>query len=87
MSIDEREDKLKKRLEKIEALEHELRERERALQSSEKAKKQVLLRLAPTLWDQISAWAQDDFRSINSQIEFLLTEAVKQRTSNNKKSS
>ena len=87
MSIDEREEKLKKRLEEIEVLEHELKERERALQSSEKAKKQVLLRLAPTLWDQISAWAQDDFRSINSQIEFLLTEAVKQRTSNNKKSS
>ena len=84
MNIDEREDKLNKRLEKIEALEQELKERERALQSSEKAKKQVLLRLAPTLWDQISAWAQDDFRSINSQIEYLLNEAVKQRFSNNK---
>ena len=85
MNIDEREDKLQKRLEEIEALEHELKERERALLNNEKAKKQVLLRLAPSLWDQISAWAQDDFRSINSQIEYLLNEAVKQRHSGNKK--
>ena len=45
----------------------------------EKAKKQVLLRLAPSLWDEISAWAEDDFRSINAQIEYLLTEAVRNR--------
>ena len=45
----------------------------------EKAKKQVLLRLAPSLWDDIAAWAEDDFRSINAQIEYLLTEAVRNR--------
>ena len=84
MDLNEREDKLHKRLEKIEALEKEIKDREHALLSNEKAKKQVLLRLAPSLWDQISAWAQDDFRSINSQIEYLLTEAVKQRFNNNK---
>jgi len=50
-----------------------------ALKSKENAKKQVLLRLAPTLWDQIASWAEDDFRSINSQIEYLLSEAVKNR--------
>ena len=81
MDDKKRETELKKRLEEIEALENEVKERERALISSEKAKKQVLLRLAPSLWDQIASWAQDDFRSINSQIEYLLTEAVKRRLS------
>jgi hypothetical protein len=42
-------------------------------------KKQVLLRLSPTLWRELAAWAEDDFRSINGQIEFLLTECVRQR--------
>jgi hypothetical protein len=79
MSEKEREEQLLKRLEKVEALENEIKERELALLNSEKAKKQVLLRLAPSLWDQIAAWAQDDFRSINSQIEYLLNEAVKRR--------
>ena len=46
---------------------------------SDKDKKQLLLRLSPTLWEEISRWAEDDFRSINGQIEFLLTEAVKKR--------
>ena len=42
-------------------------------------KKQVPLRLSPSLWDEIAAWAEQDFRSINGQIEYLLTEAVKRR--------
>ncbi len=46
---------------------------------AEKDKKQLLLRLSPTLWEEISRWAEDDFRSINGQIEYLLTEAVKKR--------
>lgn len=46
---------------------------------SEKEKKQLLLRLSPTLWEEISRWAEDDFRSVNGQIEYLLTEAVRQR--------
>jgi len=45
----------------------------------EGARKQVLLRLSPTLWRELALWAEDDFRSINGQIEFLLTEAVKKR--------
>ena len=45
----------------------------------EKSKKQVLLRLNPTLWNDLAQWAEDDFRSINGQIEYLLTEAVKKR--------
>ena len=43
----------------------------------EKTKKQLLLRLSPTLWNDLAEWAEDDFRSINGQIEYLLTEAVR----------
>lgn len=46
---------------------------------NEKDKKQLLLRLSPTLWKELAAWAEDDFRSINGQIEFLLTECVRKR--------
>ena len=45
----------------------------------EKDKKQVLLRLSPTLWKELAAWAEDDFRSINGQIEYLLTDSVRRR--------
>ncbi len=42
-------------------------------------KKQIPLRLSKELYEQIAAWAEDDFRSVNGQIEYLLTEGVKQR--------
>lgn len=45
----------------------------------DKAKKQVPLRLSTTLWNELSEWAEDDFRSLNGQIEYLLTECVRQR--------
>ena len=45
----------------------------------DKDKKQVLLRLSPTLWKDLASWAEDDFRSINGQIEYLLSEAVRKR--------
>ena len=41
-------------------------------------KKQVPLRLNEKLYNAISAWAEDDFRSVNGQIEYLLTECVRQ---------
>ncbi|MBP3657250.1 MAG: Arc family DNA-binding protein [Clostridia bacterium] len=63
----------------MEELEAQALRREKAAKEKEKAKKQVLLRLAPTLWDDIAAWAEEDFRSINAQIEYLLTEAVRSR--------
>ena len=47
-------------------------------------KKQIPLRLSKKLYDAIAAWADDDFRSINCQIEYLLTECVKQRKKNGK---
>lgn len=43
------------------------------------ARKQVPLRLSAKLYEQVAAWAQDDFRSINGQIEYLLSEAVRKR--------
>ena len=45
----------------------------------DKEKKQLLLRLSPSLWQEVAAWAEDDFRSINGQIEYLLTECVRRR--------
>lgn len=51
----------------------------------EKAKKQVPLRLSAALWNDLAAWAEDDFRSINGQIEYLLTECVKYRKKHPKK--
>ncbi len=47
-------------------------------------KKPILLRLPQKLWDEIASWADDDFRSINGQIECLLTEAVKKRKKSKK---
>ena len=47
-------------------------------------KKQVPLRLSSKLYEAIAAWADDDFRSVNGQIEYLLTECVRQRKKNGK---
>ena len=47
-------------------------------------KKQVPLRISAKLFAEISAWAEDDFRSVNGQIEYLLTECVRQRKKNRK---
>ena len=48
-------------------------------ENKDTGKKQLLLRLSPALWQDLAAWAEDDFRSINGQIEYLLSESVKQR--------
>ena len=45
-------------------------------------KKQIPLRLSAKLYGEIAAWAEDDFRSVNGQIEYLLTECVRQRKKN-----
>ena len=45
-------------------------------------KKQVPLRLNEKLYNAIAEWAEDDFRSINGQIEYLLTECVRQHKKN-----
>lgn len=45
-------------------------------------KKQIPLRLSAKLYNEIAAWAEDDFRSVNGQIEYLLSECVRQRKKN-----
>lgn len=54
-------------------------------EKKEKEKKQLLLRLSSSLWEELADWAEDDFRSINGQIEYLLNECVKNRKRTNKK--
>ena len=51
---------------------------------ADQGKKQVPLRLSSKLYNAIAAWAEYDFRSINGQIEYLLTECVRQRKKNGK---
>lgn len=47
-------------------------------------KKQIPLRLSAKLYNAIASWAEDDFRSVNGQIEYLLTECVRQRKKDGK---
>ncbi len=46
---------------------------------NEGKKKQIPLRISAELFDELSRWAESDFRSVNGQIEYLLTECVKSR--------
>lgn len=85
MELSEREELLKARLEKVEEMEREIKRREQELKAKENVKKQVLLRLSPSLWNEIARWAEEDFRSINGQIEYLLSEAVSGRKQGSKK--
>ena len=48
-------------------------------ETKDNSKKQIPLRVTPKLYDALAKWAEDDFRSINGQIEYLLTECVKKR--------
>ena len=40
------------------------------------SKKKLLLRIDPKLHEELRKWADDDFRSVNGQIEFLLKKAL-----------
>jgi hypothetical protein len=42
-------------------------------------RKAFLLRIDPKLWDELEAWAADELRSVNGQVEFLLRDAVRRR--------
>ncbi len=42
-------------------------------------RKPFLLRIDPELWSDLEAWAADELRSVNGQIEYLLREAVRRR--------
>ena len=48
-------------------------------ESQDTSKKQIPLRVSTKLYAALAQWAEDDFRSINGQIEYLLTECVKKR--------
>ena len=51
-----------------------------------KPRKAFLLRLDPKLYAEIEAWAADELRSTNSQIEFVLSSAVSKRKKTMQKS-
>ncbi len=42
-------------------------------------RKSFLLRINPELWNELEGWSQEEFRSVNGQIEFLLQQAVRER--------
>lgn len=80
--LDSKEEKLRERLNSLHMMEQEILQREKTLKDKEKSKKQILLRLSPSLWNELASWAEEDFRSINGQIEYLLAEAVRRRKGN-----
>ena len=41
-------------------------------------RKSFLLRVDPALLESVQRWANDDLRSLNAQIEFLLRRALQQ---------
>jgi hypothetical protein len=42
-------------------------------------RKKFLLRITPELWEDLNKWAADELRSVNSQIEYILRQAVARR--------
>lgn len=47
-------------------------------------KKPFVLRISPEMMKSLEKWAVDDFRSINGQIEWILSEAIKKNKKNSK---
>ncbi len=74
-----KEEQLKARLNSLHRMEQEILEKEKSLKDKEKSKKQILLRLSPSLWNELASWAEEDFRSINGQIEYLLADCIRKR--------
>ena len=48
-------------------------------------KKSILLRLSPELWNELAEMSAADFRSVNGEIEYLLSEAVRKRRGSREK--
>ena len=42
-------------------------------------RKTILLRISPQMWEDISKWADDEFRSVNGQIEYILLKALREQ--------
>ena len=76
--LEKKEMKLLARKAELDALEQEIRAREKELKARDAKRKQIILRLPESLWKDIAAWAEDDFRSINGQIEYILTRSVRE---------
>jgi hypothetical protein len=45
-------------------------------------RKPFLLRMDPALWAELEAWAQNELRSVNGQIEYVLKQAIAKRRGN-----
>ena len=43
------------------------------------SRKAFLLRIDVKLWEELMRWSQDELRSVNGQIEYLLKQAVDKR--------
>jgi hypothetical protein len=43
------------------------------------SRKSFLMRIDPGLWAELESWAQDELRSVNGQIEYILRQAVLKR--------
>ena len=54
--------------------------------SDKETKKQIPLRISARLYNELATWAEEEFRSVNGQIEFLLHECVEQRKKGKRKS-
>lgn len=78
-ALTDREERYLRRLAELEQRENALKQREEALAAAEQEKKQVLLRIPLSLWLSLARWADQDLRSINGQIEYLLTRAVREK--------
>ncbi|CAG5011857.1 hypothetical protein DYBT9275_05040 [Dyadobacter sp. CECT 9275] len=48
-------------------------------------KKPFVLRVNPEMLKELEVWAQQDFRSLNGQIEYLLSEAIRKKKNGRKK--
>jgi hypothetical protein len=46
-------------------------------------KKNIPLRISYKMWEEINRWAEEEFRSVNGQIEYILNEAIKKRKGEN----
>ena len=44
-----------------------------------KERKAFLMRIDPALWAELEAWAQEELRSVNGQVEMILKQAVAKR--------
>ena len=49
------------------------------MDNNKNGKKQIPLRISDSLYAELERWAEDEFRSVNGQIEYLLTQCEKKQ--------